>query len=125
MYRRGGSSILRARRQAPTPLTLVNPQQLKDLALSQITSETQGAKDTSASTSAEDAYDPLSIMSIAHLTDTHVAETVRAVAESSIVQDAWKAGKKLSVHGWVYHVSLRARAESYLIRRTSQRSFPP
>lgn len=42
--------------------------------------------------------------SLAHLTDTHVENTVKNVIDSPIVQEAWNAGMELSVHGWVYHV---------------------
>ncbi|GAA6058752.1 hypothetical protein JCM10212_003440 [Sporobolomyces blumeae] len=48
--------------------------------------------------------DPLDALSLAHLTDTHVAATVQAVSESDIVKSAWDEGRELTVHGWVYHV---------------------
>lgn len=35
----------------------------------------------------------------------HVAATVKAVAESNVVREAWAKGMELSVHGWVYHVA--------------------
>jgi carbonic anhydrase len=31
-----------------------------------------------------------------------VKEQVFDLAKTSIVQSAWKAGQKLSIHGWVY-----------------------
>jgi carbonic anhydrase len=34
----------------------------------------------------------------------HVAATVRAVAESDVVREAWAKGVNLQIHGWVYHV---------------------
>ncbi|GAA5923310.1 uncharacterized protein JCM15063_003605 [Sporobolomyces koalae] len=64
---------------------------IKSLASNQISSQ-PGAKD------------PLDNLSLAELTDNHVASTVKNVAESDIVQQAWKEGRELSVHGWVYHV---------------------
>lgn len=36
------------------------------------------------------------------LCELNVATQVRNVAKTSIVQKAWKNGKKLKVHGWVY-----------------------
>jgi carbonic anhydrase len=36
------------------------------------------------------------------LCELNVATQVRNVAKTSIVQRAWKIGKKLKVHGWVY-----------------------
>ncbi|KAK4057744.1 hypothetical protein OIO90_001392 [Microbotryomycetes sp. JL221] len=66
---------------------------LKDLALNQINENSK-----------EGAYDPESSEAVATLTDKHVAETVKAVANSQIVKDAWANGQDLSVHGWVYHV---------------------
>ncbi|KAM0753054.1 carbonic anhydrase [Meredithblackwellia eburnea MCA 4105] len=83
-------------------------------------------------------YDPLSALSLAELTDHHVAETVRLVSESSIVQDAWKAGADLAVHGWVYHVAtaklrdldiglagINKRAESLLGQASSYAASEP
>ncbi|GAA5920368.1 hypothetical protein JCM6882_007690 [Rhodosporidiobolus microsporus] len=49
--------------------------------------------------------DPLDNLCLAHLTDAHVSQTVKLVADSDIVQSAWKEGRELSVHGWVYHVA--------------------
>jgi hypothetical protein len=71
---------------------------IKDLALDQITTEVKAVDNA-------DSYDPLSVPAIATLTDKHVEETVRAITNSSIVRDAWKEGRQLSVYGWVYHVS--------------------
>ncbi|GAA5899159.1 uncharacterized protein JCM6883_005127 [Sporobolomyces salmoneus] len=48
--------------------------------------------------------DPLDNLSLAELTDSHVKNTVENVVASDIVQAAWKEGRELSVHGWVYHV---------------------
>jgi len=39
------------------------------------------------------------------LCELNVMEQVRNVANTSIVKNAWKQGKELSVHGWVYDVS--------------------
>lgn len=49
--------------------------------------------------------DPLDALELAHLTDAHVRDTVKAVADSDIVRAAWDEGRDLSVHGWVYHVA--------------------
>ncbi|KAM0793657.1 hypothetical protein ACM66B_001088 [Microbotryomycetes sp. NB124-2] len=67
---------------------------LKNLALDQI----------NQNESANGSYDPESEQAVATLTDKHVEETVRAVANSSIVKEAWENGQELAVHGWVYHV---------------------
>lgn len=90
-------------------------EQIKDLALSQI-DEQEGKKGEQLrdlnscghdhSVNGGASYDCLSNTALGELTDRHVAETVKAVAESSIVKDAWAQGRQLSVHGWVYHVSL-------------------
>ncbi|GAA6018640.1 hypothetical protein JCM10207_008990 [Rhodosporidiobolus poonsookiae] len=66
---------------------------IKSLAASQLTSGTQPSSD------------PLDALCLSHLTDQHVADTVRAVADSDIVRAAWDEGRELSVHGWVYHVA--------------------
>lgn len=80
--------------------------QIKDLALSQLNSSNGELRDHTHSNGCSHAqYDPLSPTALGELTDRHVAETVKAVAESQIVTEAWKEGKQLSVHGWVYHVS--------------------
>ncbi|MDO4429948.1 MAG: carbonate dehydratase [Lonepinella koalarum] len=39
------------------------------------------------------------------LTKINVAEQVYNLGQSSIIQSAWKNGKKLSLHGWVYDVN--------------------
>ncbi|MDU8923953.1 carbonate dehydratase [Pasteurellaceae bacterium LIM206] len=39
------------------------------------------------------------------LTKINVAEQVYNLGRASIIQDAWKRGKKLSLHGWVYDVN--------------------
>ena len=39
------------------------------------------------------------------LTKINVAEQVYNLGRSSIIQSAWEAGKKLSLHGWVYDVN--------------------
>lgn len=44
------------------------------------------------------------------LTKLNVAEQVYNLGRCSIVQSAWKRGKKLSLHGWVYDVN-----DGYLI----------
>jgi carbonic anhydrase len=36
------------------------------------------------------------------LCELNVIEQVRHVCEATMVQDAWAAGRPLSVHGWVY-----------------------
>ncbi|GAA5886055.1 hypothetical protein JCM16303_003848 [Sporobolomyces ruberrimus] len=59
---------------------------------------------TSQITSTSSPKDPLDNLSLAELTDSHVKSTVENVAASDIVQSAWKEGRDLSVHGWVYHV---------------------
>lgn len=65
---------------------------IKSIASNQISSKTSAAKD------------PLDNLSLAELTDSHVKSTVENVVNSEIVQSAWKEGRDLSVHGWVYHV---------------------
>ncbi|MDG2954835.1 carbonate dehydratase [Bisgaard Taxon 10/6] len=44
------------------------------------------------------------------MTKLNVAEQVYNLGRASIIQDAWKRGKKLSLHGWVYDVK-----DGYLI----------
>lgn len=66
---------------------------------------------TTESKEADGSYDPLSVPAIATLTDKHVEETVRALKDSSIVRDAWKEGRELSIYGWVYHVSEFAKKQ--------------
>ncbi len=39
------------------------------------------------------------------LCELNVATQVRNVAKTSIVQNAWKQGKKLKIHGWVYSLT--------------------
>ena len=39
------------------------------------------------------------------LCELNVMAQVRNVAKTSIVQNAWRRGKKLTVHGWVYRLS--------------------
>lgn len=39
------------------------------------------------------------------LCDLNVLDQARHVEESSIVQNAWKRGQKLEIHGWVYRLS--------------------
>lgn len=74
--------------------------QIKSLA------RTQLAPATSHSTlQAEFRHDPFSPHALDTLTERHVAETVRLVSASSIVRDAWDAGARLEVHGWMYHVA--------------------
>lgn len=36
------------------------------------------------------------------LCELNVAEQVKNVAHTTIVQDAWKAGQRLAIHGWIY-----------------------
>lgn len=38
------------------------------------------------------------------LCELNVAAQVRNVAKTAVVQKAWKNGRKLKVHGWVYHL---------------------
>ena len=38
------------------------------------------------------------------LCELYVKEQVKNVCNTTIVQNAWKQGKKLSIHGWVYSV---------------------
>ncbi|GAA5936602.1 hypothetical protein JCM10213_000001, partial [Rhodosporidiobolus nylandii] len=66
---------------------------IKSIAGSQLTSGQQPSSD------------PLDNLCLAHLTDAHVTDTVKAVADSEIVKAAWAEGRELSVHGWVYHVA--------------------
>lgn len=44
------------------------------------------------------------------LTKINVAEQVYNLGRSSIITSAWKSGKTLSLHGWVYDVN-----DGYLI----------
>jgi carbonic anhydrase len=39
------------------------------------------------------------------LCELNVVEQVRNVAQSTVVQSAWKAGQNLAIHGWVYGIS--------------------
>ena len=39
------------------------------------------------------------------LCELNVSVQVRNVARTSIVQNAWRRGKKLTVHGWIYRLS--------------------
>ncbi|MCE2397907.1 MAG: carbonic anhydrase [Gemmatimonadetes bacterium] len=39
------------------------------------------------------------------LVELNVIEQVRNVARSAVVRDAWEAGARTTVHGWVYDVS--------------------
>jgi carbonic anhydrase len=39
------------------------------------------------------------------LCELNVAEQVHNVVHSTIVQDAWRRGQELSVHGWIYRIS--------------------
>ncbi|MFO7537656.1 MAG: carbonic anhydrase, partial [Chloroflexota bacterium] len=41
---------------------------------------------------------------LARLCELNVMEQVLNVAQTSIVQAAWRQGQKLSIHGWVYSV---------------------
>ncbi len=41
----------------------------------------------------------------ARLCELNVIEQVVHVAETTIVRDAWAAGRRLTVHGWIYGVS--------------------
>ena len=38
------------------------------------------------------------------LCELNVIEQVRHVCDATVVQDAWAAGRKLAVHGWIYGV---------------------
>ena len=38
------------------------------------------------------------------LCELNVKEQVRNISETTIVKNAWKAGKELSIHGWVYNI---------------------
>ena len=39
------------------------------------------------------------------LCELNVMAQVRNVAKTSIVQNTWRSGKKLTVHGWIYRLS--------------------
>ena len=39
------------------------------------------------------------------LCELNVVSQVRHVTETTVVQDAWKRGQRVSVHGWIYRVS--------------------
>ena len=39
---------------------------------------------------------------LARLCELNVEETVRRVAQTPVVQDAWRNGRSLAIHGWVY-----------------------
>ncbi|ORY80256.1 carbonic anhydrase [Leucosporidium creatinivorum] len=83
---------------------------IKDLALTQLEAnssngELRDHKHENGCSHGGAEYDCLSATALGELTDKHVAETVKAVAESQIVTEAWKEGRQLSVHGWVYHVA--------------------
>ena len=41
---------------------------------------------------------------IARLCELNVIEQVRHVCETTIVQDAWRRGQAIDVHGWIYDV---------------------
>ena len=38
------------------------------------------------------------------LCELNVKEQVRNISNTTIVKNAWKAGKELSIHGWVYNI---------------------
>jgi len=38
------------------------------------------------------------------LCELNVKEQVRNISETTIVKNAWKAGKELAIHGWVYNI---------------------
>ena len=38
------------------------------------------------------------------LVELNVKEQVRNISNNTIVKNAWKAGKELSIHGWVYNI---------------------
>jgi carbonic anhydrase len=38
------------------------------------------------------------------LVELNVKEQVRNISNTTIVKNAWKAGKELSIHGWVYNI---------------------
>ena len=38
------------------------------------------------------------------LCELNVKEQVRNISETTIVKNTWKAGKELSIHGWVYNI---------------------
>jgi carbonic anhydrase len=42
---------------------------------------------------------------IARLCELNVIDQVRNVAQTTIVQDAWARGQRLTVHGWIYDVA--------------------
>ncbi|KAK4706194.1 carbonic anhydrase, partial [Phenoliferia sp. Uapishka_3] len=97
---------------APTPVTSASMKVISDwvapikqLALDQLTAANMSIEAAPSNGHPHTSYDPLSPHSLATLTDHHVAETVRQVAESDVVREAWASGMKLSVHGWVYHVA--------------------
>lgn len=39
-----------------------------------------------------------------HMCELNVIEQVHNVCRTTMIQHAWKAGKKLSIHGWIYDV---------------------
>jgi len=39
------------------------------------------------------------------LAELNIVSQVRNVSDSTVVQDAWKRGQKLTIHGWIYDVS--------------------
>ncbi len=39
---------------------------------------------------------------LARLCELNVQETVKRVAQTPVVQDAWRGGRSLAIHGWVY-----------------------
>jgi carbonic anhydrase len=40
-----------------------------------------------------------------HLCELNVIEQVRNLSNNTIVQKAWKQGRKLFIHGWIYSIS--------------------
>ena len=42
---------------------------------------------------------------LAHLCDLNVRQQVAHVASTTIVQDAWRRGQSLAIHGWLYALS--------------------
>ncbi|MCZ7647800.1 MAG: carbonate dehydratase [Planctomycetota bacterium] len=64
----------------------------------------RGIKDLAERNRAE--LDALTVQGerVDRLCELNVAQQVANVCHSTVVQGAWKHGKELSVHGWIYHL---------------------
>lgn len=83
---------------------------IKSMALEHLSPSENGHTHSSAcghgaTGGAVDPADPLSNASLLALTDAHISQMVKNIADSTIVKDAWASGQQLSVHGWCYHVA--------------------